>query len=453
MKLVEGVQVLLDRGDIPWKKVIAGLNIAQFGFETYLATREYKKLNELSLPSELEGVIDKETMQKTQAYERAKLRYRMVRDLVFLGLNLVMIKYDWLPRMWNLGVAVGQRMPAMLVPVSTISQSLYFLIVYLQLNWWQGLFGSYYYNFVLEEKFGFNKSTVKLWLTDQLKVFMISSMITTPAAYALLKVIEKFSTGFVSYVSILMLFFYLVLTALQPVFTALFNKLTPLEDGELKTSIVEISKRVNFPLDKIYLSDGSRRSAHSNAYFTGLPFFSKRIVLFDTLVNDSTVEEVVAVMGHEIGHWKLNHISYRLLLLWATSGFTVSLFSAIYMNTSLYEAYGFFIGNNASSDPARVVVSTVPVMIGFMLFNDLFQPAGAALQFITNWYTQYQELQADQFAKELGYQDALGSSLIMLARGNLHTPEGDPLYTAYHDSHPSTIRRLRALQYKPAKKQ
>ncbi|AGO10617.1 AaceriABR163Wp [[Ashbya] aceris (nom. inval.)] len=453
MSLTAAVQDLLNRGDIPWKKVIVGLTLGQFAFETYLSYRQYRKLSEAVTPREIEGLIDEETMEKSRTYSKAKLRFGLVSDLFSLGTNLAVIKYDLLPRIWNAAVAVGQHMPAFLAPASTISQSIYFALAIHLLTTLQSLPLGYYQNFVLEEKFGFNKSTVGLWVTDTVKSFLLVTGFLVPVSYLFLKIIDVFSTGFISYVCTLLLVLQIVLVALQPLLSAIFNTFTPLEDGELKDAIVALSKRVNFPLEKILVSDGSRRSAHSNAYFTGLPFLSKRIVLFDTLIKGSTVEEVVAVMCHEIGHWKLNHILQRLLVSQATTLFTLTFFSALYVNTSLYEAFGFFVGPNPSSDSARVVVGTIPVFVGFLLFNDVFQPANAALQFIVNLLMQRQELQADEFAKKLGYQDAMGSALILLARENLGSPDLDKLYSAYHSSHPSMVERLRALQYKPAKKQ
>lgn len=233
----------------------------------------------------------------------------------------------------------------------------------------------------------------------------------------------------------------------------LFNKFTPLEDGELKNSIEALAKRVGFPLDQIFVVDGSKRSSHSNAYFTGLPFTSKRIVLYDTLVKDASVDEITAVLAHEIGHWQKNHILRMLAFSEVHIFFIFSLFTAAYQNRSLYASFGFFLGNSVPTSSNVVITPQLPVLIGFMLFNDLLQPLDCALNFSINVVSRLHEYQADAYAKGLGYTKDLCRALINLQVKNLSTMNVDPIYSSYHYSHPTLPERLNALDYANVKKQ
>lgn len=166
---------------------------------------------------------------------------------------------------------------------------------------------SYYSTFVLEEKFGFNKQSLKLWVTDMLKGQMLGIVLGTPIISAFLKIVEKTGNGFFYYLWIFGIFLQVFAVTIYPIaILPLFNKLSPLEPGTLKTGVESLAKKLDFPLTELHVIDGSKRSAHSNAYFYGLPW-KKHIVIYDTLIEKSEPEEVVAVLSHELGHWSLNH--------------------------------------------------------------------------------------------------------------------------------------------------
>lgn len=453
MTLVETLQDILDKPSIPWKSIITGFTVAQFTFETYLAYRQYKALSIKSLPPVLEGEIDEETFRKSEEYSRAKSRFSIFSSTFSLIQNLLFIKLDVLPKLWNLGNALAQRLPSVLLGTSTISQSLYFLNAMTIMSTVTNLPLNYYQHFVLEERFGFNKLTVKLWISDLLKSSVLSIVIGNPVLYLFLKIFEMFPSNFLSYICLFILIVQLLALTIVPVFIMpLFNKFTPLEDGELKTSIEELAKKVGFPLDKIFVVDGSKRSGHSNAYFTGLPFTSKRIVLYDTLVNDSSVEQIVAVLAHEIGHWQKSHLLRMLAFSETHIFFVFSLFTAAYQNKSLYNAFKFFAGNESTTSFSKVITLEYPVIIGFILFNDLLQPLDCISNFLTNLVSRAHEYQSDAYAKELGYSDPLSKALINLQIKNLSTMNVDPLYSSYHYSHPTLAERLNALGYKNEKK-
>lgn len=166
---------------------------------------------------------------------------------------------------------------------------------------------SYYSTFILEEKFGFNKQTLKLWFTDMLKGQMLGVVLGTPIISAVLKIVQKTGDSFFYYLWLFGVFVQVFAITIYPIaILPLFNKLSPLQPGALKTGVENLARKLEFPLQELYVIDGSKRSAHSNAYFFGLPW-KKHIVIYDTLIEKSEPDEVVAVLGHELGHWSLSH--------------------------------------------------------------------------------------------------------------------------------------------------
>ena len=220
--------------------------------------------------------------------------------------NLGFIYYDILPRLWALtGLWLTSYAPA-----KYTGEIVHTLIFFFALNIITTLLGlpiSYYSTFVLEEKFGFNKQTVKLWVTDMLKGQALMVVFGAPLLSAFLAIIQKTGNSFFYYLWLFGIGVQVFTITIYPIaILPLFNKLSPLEEGSLKTGVEGLAKRLNFPLKELYVIDGSKRSAHSNAYFYGLPW-KKHIVIYDTLIEKSETEEVVAVLSHELGHWSLSH--------------------------------------------------------------------------------------------------------------------------------------------------
>lgn len=218
-------------------------------------------------------------------------------------------------------------------------------------------------------------------------------------------------------------------TFIQP----LFNKLTPMEEGELRTQIEELAARIHFPLKKLYIIDGSKRSGHSNAYFYGFGK-NKHIVLYDTLIDHSDNDEICAVLAHELGHWKMGH---TLKLLAVNQVYLLSifwLFSFFINNRQLYQDFGF---------------NTMPTLIGFLLFQFIYSPIESVIGFLQHVYQRKNEYEADAYALKLGYASTLRSALIKLSVKNLGGFNVDPWYSAWNHSHPSLVERLKALGVKP----
>lgn len=241
-----------------------------------------------------------------QAYGRAKAKFGFVSGLYSQITNVLFIQYDVLPKLWGLtGVWLAQYLPSRFQ--GEISHSVLFFLTFNIITQIMSLPTSYYQTFVLEEKFGFNKQTLKLWVTDMLKGQALMVALGTPLLSAFLKIVQSTGTQFFYYLWVFAIVVQLFGITIYPIFILpLFNKLSPLEPGELKTGVEALASKLKFPLSNLYVIDGSKRSAHSNAYFFGLPW-KKHIVIYDTLIEKSEPQEVVAVLGHELGHWSLSH--------------------------------------------------------------------------------------------------------------------------------------------------
>jgi STE24 endopeptidase len=296
----------LDRPFFPWKKVLVGFSIGQYVFEQFLAFRQYRVLQRTKPPKVLEDEVDQKTFDKSQAYGRAKAKFVFVAGLYDLALNMAFIRFDVYLKMWTVAGSVLTR----LAPAGwrgEITHSLVFFAIFNLLTTLLGLPTSYYNNFVLEEKFGFNKQTLKLWVTDKLKSQALSIVLGGPVLAAFLTIVRRTGNVFFYYVWVFAVAVQMFFITIYPiVIVPMFNKLSPLDEGKLKTQVEALAQRLKFPLNELYVIDGSKRSAHSNAYFFGLPW-KKHIVIYDTLIEKSVPEEVVAVLGHELGHWSLSH--------------------------------------------------------------------------------------------------------------------------------------------------
>ncbi|EMG47484.1 CAAX prenyl protease 1, partial [Candida maltosa Xu316] len=425
----------LDNPNINWKTIIVGFTVGQYLFETYLEFRQYGVLKSKTPPESIKKEVSQETFDKSQEYSRAKARFSIFSNTFSLFQNLAIFKFDLLPKVWLLSGSLMKTFSPVLPKIMSgvITQSLFFVFSTQILTTLIGLPLSYYKHFVLEEKFGFNKQTVGLWVTDMLKGIGLSIVLGSPVIAGFLKIIDYFDDKFIFYLMGFILVINLIgMTIVPTLIMPLFNKFTPLEDGELKTAIEKLALQQKFPLTKLFVIDGSKRSSHSNAYFTGLPW-SKQIVLFDTLIEHNTTEETVAVLAHEIGHWKLNHLPKMIVMMQGHLFMIFSLYSAFIHNKSLYSSFGF--------------VDQQPILIGFMLFNDIFQPVECAMTFVQNLISRKHEYEADKYASDCGYSEELSRSLIKLSNENLSSMNADWLFSSFHYSHPILPERLSALGY------
>ncbi|KAF8247445.1 hypothetical protein K440DRAFT_643731 [Wilcoxina mikolae CBS 423.85] len=426
----------LDRPGFPWKSLIIGFSVSQYLLETWLSIRQHRKLCETKVPKALDGVVTTEVYDKSQAYGRAKSNFGFVSSLFGQVTNIATIHFDLLPKLWGTtGDWVSQYAPALFS--GSISHSIVFFAAFTLASNLVSLPLSYYKTFVLEEKFGFNKQTRQLFFMDTIKTQLLIVILGSPVLAGFLKIVNYFGNNFFYYVWLFILGVQTFMITVYPIFILpLFNKLTPLEDGKLKTEVEALAAKLQFPLKHLYVIDGSKRSAHSNAYFYGLPW-SKHIVIYDTLIEKSEISEVVAVLAHELGHWKEGHTTKQFGVSQFYTFWLFAMFSVFINNRSLFQAFGF--------------ETTMPTIIGFLIFNDILTPVDTVLKLLMNVMSRKFEFEADAFAVRLGYSTELAKSLIKLQVQNLSTMDADWLYSAYHYTHPILPERLRALDWKGGK--
>jgi len=379
------------------------------------------------LPKEFEGVYDKKKYEKSQLYTAEGERFSIIDSIVpltvllgfwFTGgfgwLDNTVRSFGWGPT-WT-GVAfVGALLLAQYI---------------------MALPFSIYSTFVIEEKFGFNKTTPKTFVSDQIKALILGALIGLPILALVIWIFNSVNMAWlwawIAFTAIQLLLTYLAPTYLMP----LFNKFTPMEDGELKSDIEAMAKKCDFPLTELYIMDGSKRSSKSNAFFTGFGN-NKKIALFDTLIKDQTNEELVAVLAHEIGHFKCKHIIKRLL-------------TGIFSTAAIFFLLGF--ATDASGPLAQplhdaFMVNEVSVHAGLVFFLILFTPVSRVLGVLGNISSRKHEFEADAYAAEVqGTPDHLISALKKLSSGNLAnlTPHPFPVFLNY--SHPPMLERIDALK-------
>uniref|UniRef100_A0A6A7G600 CAAX prenyl protease n=1 Tax=Hirondellea gigas TaxID=1518452 RepID=A0A6A7G600_9CRUS len=400
-----------------------------YTFELYLQIRQHSHFSIQKRKKSIESIVTDEEFQKMQNYSRDKSRFAFFKN-AFDHIQTVSV---WLlfilPFLWKFS---GNRLRSFGYDEdSEIIQSLVFvLILSIPLQFIQIPF-DLYFTFIIEEKHGFNKQSLKLFFTDQIKGLFISSIIGLPVLAILLFIIKRFGEMFPIYVWGFLFVFKIVMVTIYPIFIQpCFNKTEQLPIGTLRTKIEDLAGKLEFPLSKLYSVDGSRRSAHSNAYIYGF-FKNKRIVLFDTLIEQCTEEQIVAVLGHELGHWKLNHVLKMLFFSEVQTIVMFSLFQKVMYTRELYQSFGFD--------------EEMPVLIGLVLFSIMYSPITHVISFIINWYSRRNEFAADDFSKSLGYAKVLKEALIVMQKKNLGNIVPDSWYSTYHYSHPPIVERLSAL--------
>ena len=289
---------------------------------------------------------------------------------------------------------------------------------------------SYYSTFVIEERFGFNRSTRKIFCTDLLKGWILSALFGSLILSAIILLYEYLGQDFWIYAWGLVTAFTIIINMLySSVIVPLFNKQTPLEDGVLKDQISAYAAKVGFDIKDIFVIDGSKRSSKANAYFSGFGR-KKRITLYDTLINDLEVNEIVAVLAHEVGHFKRKHIIFNLILSALITGLTLYIFSLFVSNPMLSFALG---------------VSTSSFHVGLIGFGLLYSPMNEIFGLLSNLISRRFEYQADKYVKGTFEPDALVRGLKKLSKNNLSNLTPHPAYVFVHHSHPTLLERIRNL--------
>lgn len=373
------------------------------------------------LPEELSGIFDKEEYQKSQLYKRDTTRFSFFTSSLSLVVMLLMFflgGFGWLDHLVK-GFS-NQYI---------IQVLLFFGLLALASDILSTPF-SVYNTFVIEERYGFNRTNAKTFILDKIKGWLLGAVIgggllaLITWIYILTgKWFWLIALGVVTILSLFMTMFY------SNLIVPLFNKQTPLEEGTLRSKIEGFAQKVGFKLDNIYVMDGSKRSSKANAYFTGLGP-KKRIVLFDTLINDLEEEEIVAVLAHEVGHYKKKHTTSGLILGTVQTAITLYLFSLFVGMDSFAHALG---GEGASFH------------LGLVAFGILYSPISLLVGLGTNAFSRHNEYQADRFAGEEYKADKMVSSLKKIYKNTLSNLTPHPVYVFFHNSHPTLLQRIRAL--------
>jgi STE24 endopeptidase len=287
-----------------------------------------------------------------------------------------------------------------------------------------------YSQFVIEQKFGFNKTTVKTYVFDKLKSWLLGALLGGGLLSLIIWIYNSTGEYFWLVAWAVITAFMLFMTMFySSLIVPLFNKQTPLEDGELRNAINEFALKTGFKLDNIFVIDGSKRSTKANAYFSGLGM-KKRIVLYDTLIKDHTTEELVAVLAHEIGHYKKKHTLKGMLMSVVQTGLMLYIISLFIGNPVLSQALGATQGS---------------FHMGIVAFGLLYSPLSLLLGILMNLLSRKYEFEADRFAGENYNATALQQALKKLSVNNLSNLKPHPLYVFFHYSHPPLLERLKAL--------
>ncbi|MBO6573028.1 M48 family metallopeptidase [bacterium] len=388
-------------------------------FSNYLNLKSLSK----ELPDEFDGVYDEETYAKSQEYTKTQTRFGFITG----GFDLVVLLgfwfsggFNWLDeivRAWGFGELVTGLLYIAVLMVGKSVISLPFSI---------------YSTFVIEERFGFNKTTPKTFVLDLAKGLGLGLLIGMPLLAGILAFFMYTGDLAWLYAWIAITLFSLVMQYVAPTWIMpLFNKFTPLEEGELRTAIEEYTDKVNFPLQDLFVIDGSKRSSKSNAFFTGFGK-NKRIALYDTLIENHTNDELVAVLAHEIGHYKKKHIIKGMITSVVQTGAMLFVLSIFLQAEGLFDAF---------------YMEEMSVYAGLIFFGMLYAPIDMILSVFMQISSRKHEYEADEFAATTtGKPEDMIATLKKLSKDNLSNLTPHPFYVFLNYSHPPALQRINAIR-------
>lgn len=401
--------------------VILVILVVQFLIEQVLEYLNAKRFKS-KVPAELSDVYSESEYKTSQQYKQTNYKFGLVSDGFSLFLTLCFLwfgGFEWVDKITRSFTENTIPMALVFFGIITIGSSIL------------GLPFSYYRTFVIEEKYGFNKTTKGLFISDKIKGGLLAAVLGGGLLSLFIWFYQATGPNFWLYawamIGGFMLFINLFYSRL---IVPLFNKQTPLSDGSLKTAIEAYAQKVGFELKNIFVIDGSKRSTKANAYFSGFGK-EKRITLFDTLINDLDEDEIVAVLAHEVGHYKRNHIIFNLLVSLLTIGFTLYILSLFINHPEISQAIGV-------STP-----SFHAALIGFtLLYSPISEITGLAMNYLSRKF----EFQADDYAKNTFAATPLVTSLKKLSKKSLSNLTPHPAYVFVHYSHPPLVERIRNLR-------
>ncbi len=378
------------------------------------------------LPTEFADVWDQEKYAKSQAYERDGAKFGIISSIVSLAILLAFWfagGFGWLDS-WVRSFGFGEIVTGLFY-----MGSLFLASTLLSLPF------DIYHTFVHEEKYGFNKTTPATFAGDQIKSLILGALLGIPLIALILWLFQTVPNAWI-YAWAAVTVLSLLLTFLAPsLILPLFNKFTPMEDGELKSAIEAMAKKCDFPLVGLFVIDGSKRSTKSNAFFTGFGKL-KKIALYDTLIESQSTEELVGVLAHEIGHFKKKHIIQRIVLSVVQ---TALIFFLLGLVTSPDSAFAQILFE-------AFRVEQISIYVGLVIFFILFKPFSRLISIGLSMLSRKHEFEADDYAKTVqGTPEHLSMALKKLSRNNLSNLTPHPLEVFLHHSHPPVLQRLAAL--------
>ncbi|HKK41770.1 MAG TPA: M48 family metallopeptidase [Bacteroidales bacterium] len=401
--------------------LILVIPVTGFLTERYLDYLNSKMWSD-TLPDKLIDICDQDEYRKSQTYDKENNKLSFWSSSFNLLAILAMIIFGG----FALADDISRSLSSHMVLVSLI----FFGIIGLASDLINIPFGAYD-TFVIEKKYGFNTMSVRTFITDHIKSWFIALLVGVPVLglitwfyYRTGPLFWLYAWGLITAFTIFMNFFY------SELIVPLFNKQTPLGEGTLRSAIEEFAEKAGFKLKDIYVIDGSKRSTKANAYFSGFGP-KKRVVLYDTLEKELSEEEIVAVLAHEIGHYKKKHILQTLVLSVVLTGFMLFLFSLVVNSPALSEAVG---------------AKSTSFHMGLIVFGILYSPLSLLIGLATNYISRKNEFEADHFVVENYKPELLAQALKKLSVKNLSNMMPHPAYVFFHYSHPPLLARLEKLE-------
>ncbi|XCF07626.1 M48 family metallopeptidase [Tamlana crocina] len=401
--------------------IIIAIIVINYLVDKILDSLNAKHFND-QLPKEVEDVYDEAEYKKSQNYKATKYRFGLITSTFSVALTLAFLIFDGFEWVDNIARSYSSN------PI--IVALIFFGIIMIGSDILTTPF-SYYSTFVIEEKFGFNKTTLKTFILDKIKGWLMMAILGGGILALVVwfyqisgSLFWLYAWGLITVFSVFMNMFY------SKIIVPLFNKQTPLEEGALRDKISAYAQTVGFKLDKIFVIDGSKRSTKANAYFSGFGS-EKRVTLYDTLINDLEDEEIVAVLAHEVGHYKKKHIIFNLVVSVLTTGVMLYVLSLFISSPLLSNALG---------------VETPSFHIGLVAFGMLYAPISEITGLIMNWFSRKFEYEADDYAKNTYKGEPLITSLKKLSKNSLSNLTPHPAYVFMHYSHPTLLERIKNLR-------
>jgi STE24 endopeptidase len=414
-----------------FKELALGIILAQYLFEQYLNKRQLTRLqNRKGMPAELKQVdIKEEDFDKSTRYSIDKMSFEIKMTFIKTIIDCLLIWFLYFPYLWNL--AGDLLLQYGYDKESEFYRGLLFIAIETFRDKIISVPISLYSTFVIEQKHGFNKQTMVLFVKDELIGLALKFVFMIPVLAGFLWAVESGGEYFYIYVEIFVVIVVLIMMTIYPhVIAPLFNKYTELEDGSLKEKIQKLAEEVDFPLKKVFVVDGSKRSSHSNAYFYGLGS-NKRIVLFDTLLKQMHEHEILAVLAHELGHWKKGHVWRQMLNAFGQIFVLFYIYGLFMSNTDIFLSFGY---------------KDKSIFIGVILFTMIYAPVSYGLQVLSLKLSRSFEFQADEFATRLRYGPLLSTGLTKLFKENAGDMDPDPMWASFNQTHPSFMERTKFIR-------